>query len=58
MSQTREIHTLGAMLRNSAATSPKADALVFPDGRLSHEALNRSALSAHPSGMSMTPPYA
>lgn len=37
------IHTLGAMLRNSAATWPDADALVFPDERLSHGELDSSA---------------
>ncbi|MDB5723213.1 MAG: AMP-dependent synthetase [Alphaproteobacteria bacterium] len=37
------IYTLGAMLRASAETRPEADALVFPDRRISHGALNRSA---------------
>lgn len=35
--------TLGAMLRDSAAKFGDADALVFPDSRLSHAALNAKA---------------
>jgi acyl-CoA synthetase (AMP-forming)/AMP-acid ligase II len=35
--------TLGAMLARSAAASPDADAIVFPDARLSHTALYASA---------------
>ncbi len=35
--------TYGAMLRASAAARPDADALVFPDSRISHAALNASA---------------
>ena len=43
MSATGEIQTLGGMLRHTAAAFPDADALVFPDRRLSHAALNTSA---------------
>ncbi len=39
------IYTMGAMLRESAAAHPDADALVFPDKRLTHARLNRSARS-------------
>ena len=43
MSAAGEVQTLGAMLRHTAAAFPDADALVFPDRRLSHGALNTSA---------------
>ena len=35
--------TLGALLRESAASAGEIDALVFPDGRQSHADLNRSS---------------
>jgi len=38
-----EIFTLGAMLRASAAATPDADALVFPDSRRSHQSLSDAA---------------
>ena len=38
-----EIHTLGAMLRRSAAEHPDNDALVFPDGRQTHAQINAAA---------------
>ena len=37
------VHTLGAMLRASAAAAPDADALVFPDDRRSHGQLYAAA---------------
>ncbi len=37
------LYTLGAMLRTSGEERPEADALVFPDRRLSHGTLNRAA---------------
>jgi fatty-acyl-CoA synthase len=41
--QTPPIFTMGAMLRASAARYADADALVFPDRRYTHAALNDSA---------------
>lgn len=43
MTGAESIQTLGAMLRNSAASRADADALVFPDQRRSHGGLNASA---------------
>lgn len=40
---TAPIYTMGAMLRESAARHGGADALVFPDRRFTHAALNASA---------------
>jgi len=37
------IHTLGALLRDRAATWPDQDALVFPDRRTSYAAMNHAA---------------
>lgn len=43
MAQGQAIYTMGALLRAAAARWPQADALIFPDRRLSYRQLNESA---------------
>ncbi|CCA90463.1 class I adenylate-forming enzyme family protein [Novosphingobium sp. PP1Y] len=43
MGDQKPILTMGAMVRASAGRHGKSDAIVFPDRRLSYEALNRAA---------------
>lgn len=42
---TQAVYTMGEMLRQTAAAFPDADALVFPDVRLTHCEINQSARS-------------